>query len=72
MASQIWNKVIRDGRFELDLIRQLYHIDNWRGERFPMAGISCILPLPHVVYTGDEYGRVVSTPAVCIRPRFLS
>lgn len=26
-----------------------------------MAGISCILALPQVVYTGDEVGRVVSS-----------
>ncbi|KAH1831544.1 hypothetical protein KXW40_004868 [Aspergillus fumigatus] len=55
----IWNKVSRDGRFELELIRQLHHIDNNRDNGANIsAGISCILTLPHVVYTGDEAGRV--------------
>ncbi|KAE8151119.1 hypothetical protein BDV25DRAFT_100324 [Aspergillus avenaceus] len=55
----IWSKIIHNGRFELDLIRQLHHIDNTRdnGANIPV-GISCILALPHVVYTGDEAGRV--------------
>ncbi|KAL1984031.1 hypothetical protein VTN96DRAFT_9628 [Rasamsonia emersonii] len=55
----IWSKTIRNGRFELDLIRQLHHIDNTRDNGANVsAGISCILPLPHTVYTGDEAGRV--------------
>lgn len=59
---KVWSKMIRNGRFELDLIRQLHHVDNSRGDGGGnlMAGISCILPLPQVVYTGDEAGRVVS------------
>ncbi|EXJ91061.1 hypothetical protein A1O1_04168 [Capronia coronata CBS 617.96] len=57
---RIWSKVIRDGRFELDLIRQLNHADNSRDDGVNVsAGISCILPMPQVVYTGDEDGRVV-------------
>ncbi|THC95243.1 hypothetical protein EYZ11_005282 [Aspergillus tanneri] len=57
----IWSKIINGGRFELELIRQLHHIDNSRdnGANIP-AGISCILALPQIVYTGDEAGRVVS------------
>ncbi|KAG2414470.1 hypothetical protein HFD88_003661 [Aspergillus terreus] len=55
----IWSKIIRHGRFELELIRQLHHIDNSRDNGANIsAGISCILALPHVVYTGDEAGRV--------------
>ncbi|KAF9891214.1 hypothetical protein FE257_004778 [Aspergillus nanangensis] len=55
----IWSKTIRNGRFELELIRQLHHIDNSRDNGANIsAGISCILALPHVVYTGDEAGRV--------------
>ncbi|KAJ5176906.1 uncharacterized protein N7482_002783 [Penicillium canariense] len=55
----IWSKVIRHGQFELELIRQLHHTDNSRdtGANI-LAGISCILALPQVVYTGDEAGRV--------------
>ncbi|PGG98751.1 hypothetical protein AJ79_08771 [Helicocarpus griseus UAMH5409] len=56
----IWSKTIRDGRYELDLIRQLHHVDNARGDGAGnvAAGISCILPLAQSVYTGDEVGRV--------------
>ncbi|EDN02773.1 conserved hypothetical protein [Histoplasma mississippiense (nom. inval.)] len=56
----IWSKTIRNGRFELDLIRQLHHVDNTRedGASNITAGISCILPLAQSVYTGDEVGQV--------------
>lgn len=61
---QIWAKTIREGRFELDLIRQLHHIDVGREGANVSSGISCILPLPQIVYTGDEAGRVVSSLAI--------
>ncbi|KAL4931718.1 Beige/BEACH domain protein [Aspergillus undulatus] len=55
----IWSKTIRNGRFELELIRQLHHVDNNRDNGANITtGISCILALPQVVYTGDEMGRV--------------
>ncbi|OJJ48396.1 hypothetical protein ASPZODRAFT_62592 [Penicilliopsis zonata CBS 506.65] len=55
----IWSKTVRQGRFELDLIRQLHHVDHQRDNGANIAvGISCILALPTVVYTGDEAGRV--------------
>ncbi|KAJ5723570.1 hypothetical protein N7488_001605 [Penicillium malachiteum] len=55
----IWAKNVHDGRFELELIRQLHHTDNTRDTGANIsAGISCILALPQVVYTGDEVGRV--------------
>ncbi|KAK2748947.1 hypothetical protein FQN57_007230 [Myotisia sp. PD_48] len=55
----VWSKTIRAGRFELDLIRQLYHVDPSRGDGASLsAGITCILPFSHVVYTGDESGKV--------------
>ena len=58
---KVWNKVIRGGHFELELIRQLNHVDNSRDDGGNVrAGISCVLPIPQVVYTGDEEGRVVS------------
>ena len=58
----IWSKIVRAGRFELELIRQLHHTDNnWDNGANISAGISCILALPQVVYTGDEAGRVVSS-----------
>lgn len=57
----IWSKNIRGGRFELELIRQLHHTDNTRDNGANISsGISCVLALPQVVYTGDEAGRVVS------------
>ncbi|KAJ5947666.1 hypothetical protein N7466_000681 [Penicillium verhagenii] len=55
----IWAKNIHDGVFELELIRQLHHTDSSRDNGANIsAGISCILALPQVVYTGDEAGRV--------------
>ena len=61
LVKQIWSKTIQDGRFELELIRQLHHTDPNRDTGANItAGISCILALPQVVYTGDESGRVVS------------
>lgn len=67
-SSQIWSKTIQDGQFELELIRQLHHTDPNRDNGANItAGISCILALPQVVYTGDESGRVVSiTSSVAI------
>ncbi len=59
---RIWSKVVREGRFELELIRQLNHADSSRDDGANVnAGISCILPMAQVVYTGDEDGRVVSS-----------
>ncbi|KAM5487377.1 Beige protein-like 1 [Microsporum audouinii] len=55
----VWSKCIRDGVFELDLIRQLHHVNTSRGDgAATLAGITCVLPLSHVVYTGDESGQV--------------
>ncbi|EGC47156.1 conserved hypothetical protein [Histoplasma capsulatum var. duboisii H88] len=61
----IWSKTIRNGRFELDLIRQLHHVDNTREDAASnaTAGISCILPLAQSVYTGDEVGQVINEPS---------
>lgn len=59
----IWTKAVRGGRCELELIRQLHHTDSSRDNGANIsAGITCILALAHVVYTGDEAGRVVSFP----------
>ncbi|KNG90448.1 Beige/BEACH domain protein [Aspergillus nomiae NRRL 13137] len=55
----IWNKIVHNGRFEFELIRQLHHTDSSRDNGANISsGISCILTLPHVVYTGDEAGKV--------------
>ena len=69
-SCQIWNKTVKDGSFSLELIRQLNHIDtNREGESNVSAGITYILPMPQVVYTGDEDGRVVrfGSPTLFIR-----
>ncbi|QVM11455.1 hypothetical protein D8B26_006103 [Coccidioides posadasii str. Silveira] len=55
----VWSKTIRNGRFELDLIRQLHHVDQVRGDgAVSSTGITYILPLAQAVYTGDEAGSV--------------
>ena len=64
---RVWSKVVRGGGFELELIRQLDHADSSRDDGANVsAGISCILPMPQVVHTGDEDGRVVSCPAASL------
>ena len=70
---KVWSKVIRGGKFELELVRQLNHVDASREDGGNVtAGISCILPMPQVVYTGDEDGRVVCSkffsPPLCFLP----
>ena len=58
---RVWSKIIRDGHFELELIRQLDHVDPARDDGATVSsGITCILLMPQVLYTGDEDGRVVS------------
>jgi hypothetical protein len=57
---KVWSKVIRGNSFELELVRQLNHVDASREDGGNVsAGICCILPMPQVVYTGDEDGKVV-------------
>jgi hypothetical protein len=57
---KVWSKVIRGNRFELELVRQLNHVDASREDGGNVsAGISCILPMPQMVYTGDDEGKVV-------------
>lgn len=52
---------MRGGVFSLELVRQLDHVDsNREGEVNVASGISYVFPMPQVVYTGDEEGRVVS------------
>ena len=53
--------MIVGGKFRLETIRQLNHLgSNREGEVNVSAGITFISPMPQVVYTGDEDGRVVS------------
>ncbi|CAM1506109.1 Fc.00g057500.m01.CDS01 [Cosmosporella sp. VM-42] len=55
----IWRKSITGGRWTLELLRKLDHVDykNEKGENTE-AGMTCISPMPTCVYTGDEDGRV--------------
>lgn len=57
----VWRKSMSTGRWTLELLRRLDHIDykTDKGENVN-AGITCISPMPQSVYTGDEDGRVVS------------
>ncbi|KAI9731699.1 MAG: hypothetical protein M1834_004488 [Cirrosporium novae-zelandiae] len=55
----IWNRVIKDGNFKLEPVKYLNHVDQHREDKSNVSSsITCILPLPQVVYTGDEDGRV--------------
>lgn len=57
----IWKRTVnKDGKWVLELVRRLDHIDA-RSEAGTNveAAITCIYPLPQMVYTGDDDGRVV-------------
>ena len=49
---------IKDGRFSLEHIKRMDHLDVTGSNTH--AAITAVLPLPQTVYTGDEDGRVVS------------
>lgn len=52
----------------IDLIKVLNHGDPSREDRANhQAPITCILPMPHNVYTGDEEGRVVRSSFLNLR-----
>ncbi|KAI0509185.1 beige/BEACH domain-containing protein [Xylaria bambusicola] len=55
----IWKRSIRNGKWILELVRRLDHIDP-RSETGANteAAITCITPMPQLVYTGDDDGRV--------------
>jgi len=57
----VWKKSVRGGRWVLDLVKRLDHMDQRAedGANFG-AAITCITPMPQAVYTGDEDGKVVS------------
>lgn len=64
---KVWRKAVdgRTGRWVLRFMRRLDHVD-WRSETGANveAAITCIAPLPMLVYTGDDDGRVVSLPLI--------
>ncbi|KAI0379057.1 beach-domain-containing protein [Hypomontagnella monticulosa] len=55
----IWKRVVKGGKWGLELVRRLDHIDT-RSETGTNteAAITCITPMPQLVYTGDDDGRV--------------
>ncbi|KAI1648773.1 beach-domain-containing protein [Daldinia loculata] len=55
----IWKRIIKGGKWGLELVRRLDHIDT-RSETGTNteAAITCITPMPQLVYTGDDDGRV--------------
>lgn len=59
----VWRRSVRrgDGRWVLELLRRLDHVDSKseNGQNVN-APITCVTPMPAVVYTGDEDGKVVS------------
>lgn len=57
----IWRRVVKNGHWVLEFVRRLDHIDA-RSETGTNvdAPITCIYPMPQMVYTGDDDGRVVS------------
>ncbi len=57
-VEQIWSKVIRDGGFVLEHVKRMHHLDS-AGFNIS-AAITCVLPMAHIVYIGDEDGKVVS------------
>ncbi|KAI2632885.1 beige/BEACH domain-containing protein [Xylaria nigripes] len=60
----IWKRSIVNGRWVLEMIRRLDHIEPRSDNRANTeAPITCITPMPQLVYTGDDDGRVVSCPS---------
>ena len=59
-APQVWNLAIHDGKFVLEHVKRMNHLDS-AGYNINTA-ITCILPTAQAVYTGDDDGRVVSRP----------
>lgn len=55
----IWKRVVKNNKWALELVRRLDHIDT-RSETGTNteAAITCITPMPQLVYTGDDDGRV--------------
>ncbi|KAI0013823.1 beach-domain-containing protein [Xylariaceae sp. FL0662B] len=55
----IWKRAVKNGKWALELVRRLDHIDT-RSETGTNteAAITCITPMPQLVYTGDDDGRV--------------
>ncbi|KAK7734740.1 Beige protein-like 1 [Cytospora paraplurivora] len=58
---KVWRRAVRrgDGKWVLELLRRLDHTDNKSETGANVeAPITCITPMPQMVYTGDDDGRV--------------
>ncbi|KAI0402483.1 beige/BEACH domain-containing protein [Xylaria palmicola] len=55
--ANIWKRSIKNGKWVLELVRRLDHVDHKAGANTE-AAITCITPTPQLVYTGDDDGRV--------------
>ncbi|KAI1190749.1 beige/BEACH domain-containing protein [Nemania serpens] len=55
----IWKRCVKNGKWGLELVRRLDHIDpgSETGANTE-AAVTCITPMPQLVYTGDDDGRV--------------
>lgn len=69
----IWRKSVLGGKWTLEFLRRLDHIDykSDEGENTE-AGITCITPMPTCLYTGDDNGRVVSLGRFAIQGSLLT
>ncbi|PNY27049.1 Beige protein [Tolypocladium capitatum] len=57
--ANVWRKSILGGRWTLELLRRLDHVDHKSDKaENTAAGITCITPMPTCLYTGDDDGRV--------------
>jgi len=57
----IWKKTVgRNGKWVLELVKRLDHVDLRKGQEGANteAAITCVTPMPQVLYTGDEDGKV--------------
>ena len=61
----VWKtSITSDGKWMLALVKRLEHSEPRVDRSFAAvtsAAITCILPMPTVVYTGDDDGKVVSS-----------
>ena len=56
-----WKKTVgKDGRWGLELVKTLEHIDPRKPNVRTGAAITAITPTANTVYTGDEEGKAVS------------
>ena len=56
-----WRKTVdKNGKWCLELVKTLEHIDPRKPNERSVAAITVILPTASTVYTGDEDGKAVS------------